>query len=103
MSATCYLIGKQAGIDVFGQRPEDFHRLSDEMREKLRSEVLPAKLAFRNARLEMLNGTRIKGMFMLALVLLRHGRKALPKHSDRLTASLITEFARRYSDGIVKA
>jgi glycosyltransferase involved in cell wall biosynthesis len=102
MSAICYLIEKQTGIDVFSQRPEDFHRLWGETLARLRAQVLPPKLAFRNARLEMLNGTKIKGMFLLALALLRHGRNALPAHNSQLTAALITELARRYSEDVIR-
>lgn len=102
MSAVCYLIEKQTGIDVFSQQPEDFHRLREEMTARLDEKILPPKLAFRNARLEMLNGSKFNGIFMLALVLLRHGRNALPAHNSQLTASLITELAQRYSDGVIR-
>jgi glycosyltransferase involved in cell wall biosynthesis len=103
MSATCYLINKQTGVDVFVERPDDFLKLSNDMGKRLRGKILPPKLAFRNARLEMLNGMKLKGMVMLALTLLRYGRNALPGTSDRLTASLVTEFAQGYSEETARA
>ena len=96
MSGVCYLIKRQAGIDIFEEAPVDFERLKGEMRERLEKKVLIPKQEFRNARLEMLNGSKLKGWLLLALTFLKYGFNALPAVNYRLEAAQITEIAENY-------
>ncbi|TNJ40966.1 glycosyltransferase [Phaeobacter sp. B1627] len=93
MAALNYLVYRGSKVDLFQDQPETFQATAKTVRTRMETEVLDAAVAFRAARDEFRNGSRIKGCIAGIAALLRHGRRALPNGSVMGTRTIINELS----------
>lgn len=91
MSAVDYLVHVATGVDLFADRPDLFRSTSENLRQRLETEVLIPATAFRDGRLRMLTGAQLAGWAMVIGALLRYGPIALPRSATARTRRIIDE------------